>query len=99
MPRQGEAADLAGAGIQDMEQHALALFDADRLAVAELFAVDAEKLVADFVAFRTFELLVELFADLRQRRNRRSRQRLLLPVAALAEGRRELLLHQKHFAI
>ena len=58
---QGEAADFAGARIEHMKQHAVALLDADRLAVTEHFAVDAEQVVADFVSF--LELVVGLLAD------------------------------------
>ncbi len=52
MAGQGQAANLRCAGIHHMKQHSLARFDADRLAVAEHSAVDAEELVPDLVAFR-----------------------------------------------
>ncbi len=45
-----EAADLGGAGVDDVEEDTLAGFDADGLAVAEHLAVDGEGGVADLVA-------------------------------------------------
>ena len=47
---EGEAADLSGAAVEDVEEDALAVFDADGFAVAEHAAVDGEGVVADFVA-------------------------------------------------
>ena len=45
-----EAANLGGAAVEDVEEDALALFDADGLAVAEHASVDGEGIVADFEA-------------------------------------------------
>ena len=49
---QREAANLGGAAVEHVEEHALALFYADRFAVAEHSAVDGEGVVADFVTVR-----------------------------------------------
>ena len=50
MAGESEAADFGCARIEHMEQHALALLDADGFAVTEHPAIDAEQLVADFEA-------------------------------------------------
>jgi hypothetical protein len=52
MARQSKAADFSGAGVDDMEQHPLALFHADGFAVTSHATVDAKQLVAYFEAFR-----------------------------------------------
>ena len=46
---EGEAADLSGATVEDVEEDAFAWFDADGFAVAKHAAVDGEGVVADFV--------------------------------------------------
>ena len=52
MFRKRQTADLGGAAVDDVEQHPLAWFDADGLAVAEQAAVDREEAVADLEAMR-----------------------------------------------
>ena len=47
---EGQAADLSGAAVEDVEEDAFALFDANGFAVAEHPAVDGEGVVPDFVA-------------------------------------------------
>ena len=44
---QSEAADFARAGVQHMEQDALALLDPDRVAMPQHLAVDAEEFVTN----------------------------------------------------
>ena len=99
MARQREAADFAGAGIEHVKQHALALLHADRLAMAQHLAVDAEQVVADFVALRPRVLFVGLLADLLQLLERRADQHVHRHVAAAAEGRQKFLEHQKYLAV
>jgi hypothetical protein len=43
---------VGGAGIQEVEQHALSLFDAHRLAITQTLPIDGEALVADFPSVR-----------------------------------------------
>ena len=49
---ESEAADLAGAAVEDVEEDALALFDAYGIAVSQHAAVDGERIVANFVSVR-----------------------------------------------
>lgn len=53
---QRKAANLGGAAIQDMQQHAFAAPHLDRFAMTELLPVNGEQVVADFVAARHSEL-------------------------------------------
>src|SRR6185437_15666935 len=99
MAGQRETADFAGTGIEDMKHYTLALLDPDRIAVAKHLAVDAEKVVADFIAFRTFELIVRLFADVLQLFDRIAGQKIHRHIAAAAERRQELFEHQKDLAV
>ena len=48
----GEAANLGGAGVEDVKENAFAGFHADRFAVAEHASVDGEGIVADFESVR-----------------------------------------------
>jgi len=43
---------LGGAGIQEVEQHALPLFDAHRLAITQALPINSEALIADFPPVR-----------------------------------------------
>ena len=100
---QGQAADLGGAAIDDVQQHALAGTYADRLAVAEHAAVDRERLVADLIPVRRASGqrgLHRRFAALLQGRVAPVRlQEIHRHVAALAEERIELLQRQEHLAV
>ena len=97
---QREAADFAGAGVQDVEQHAFALLHADGLAVPEHLAVDGEEVVADLEALGLFlGLVVGLLAEVLEVLDRLAGEEVHRHVAAAAEGRLELLQHQKHLAV
>ena len=97
---QSEAADLGRARIEHVEQHAFALLHADRFAVTEHPAIDAEQLVADFEALGfLLRFLVGRLSHLLQRLERSAGQHVHRHVAAAAERRRKLLHHQKDFAI
>src|SRR6516165_1619154 len=50
MARQRQAADLAGARVQHVEEHALARLDSDRLTLAKDATVDREEIVGGLVA-------------------------------------------------
>ncbi len=86
----GEAANLGGAGVEDVEENALAGFHADGFAVAEHASVDGEGIVADFESVRqaageggfhfAFAGIFE-FGD-----GLRGREEVLRHVAAAAEG-------------
>ena len=51
---------LGGAGIQEVEQDALSLFDAHRLAIPQALAIDGEALIADFPAVGFLVFLLAL---------------------------------------
>src|SRR6185312_2067348 len=52
MAGQGEAADLSGAAVQYVKQHALTPLDADGFTVAEHASVDGERAIANLIAVR-----------------------------------------------
>src|SRR5437868_12655520 len=54
MSRQGQLNIFSRAGVQDVEQHALVRFHADRLAEAQALSIDGEALIADLPAIRFF---------------------------------------------
>src|SRR6516162_874834 len=87
MAGRGETADFTGTGVDNMKHNPIALFHSDRLAVPEHLAVDAEKIVADLVAFRAFELFVGLPADVLQFFDWGADEKVHRHVAALAERR------------
>ncbi len=64
MTRQGELNVLRGAGIQDVEENALAFLNSDGIAIAQRFAVDGESLITDLptVGFGLLLLGFFLFA-------------------------------------
>ncbi len=82
-----------------MEQNTLTLLDADRIAVPQHLAVNAEEIVADFVTLGAVELFIGLFADVLQLPDRSAGKKIHLHVAALAERRQELLERQEDLAI
>src|ERR1019366_4935868 len=100
MAGQSEAADLGRTRIEHMEQHAFALFYADRFAVTEHPAIDAEQLISDFEALGFFlRLVVRRLSHLLQSLQRIASQHVHRHVAAATEGGSELLHHQEDFAI
>ena len=85
-----------------MEQDALSLFDADRLAVAEHVPVDREKLIADFVTFRRAALIEAFIAASPLSLSALTSlagEEIHGHVAAAAKGRPKLLQHQENFLI
>src|SRR5512146_1769976 len=98
-----EAADLGGAPVQDMEENALALLYANGFGVAEFAAVDGERTVADFVAFRhsfrerRFHRRFTLFFEGLHRSA--GREDVLGHVAAAAERWLEFLEDEEDFTI
>ena len=103
VPRKREAANLSGAAVEHVEQDALALLDANRLAVTEHAAVDREQPIADLVTLRLslrqgrlhrrFARYLELFDSIVRCK------KIHRHVAAAAERRREFLEHEKHFLV
>ncbi len=100
---QREAANLARASVEHVEEHALSLFYADRLAMAEHPAVDGEGVVADFVtvlvafgergAHRALTLIFERWDG------SGGREKVHRHVAATAECGLKLLEREKDFAV
>src|SRR5262245_49492563 len=98
MARQCQAADFGRAGVEHVKHHPLTLLDADRLALTQHLAVDAEKVVADLIALGAGKLLVSLGPNLLQLVDWRTDEHVHLHVAATAEGRLELLQNEKDLA-
>ena len=99
----GEAANLGGAGVEDVEEDALAGFHADGIAVAEHASVDGEGIVADFESVRQaagegdfhFALAgIFEFGD-----GLRGREKVLRHVAAAAEGGLKFFESEEDFAV
>src|SRR5579862_4142677 len=98
-----EAADFRGAGIENVQQDAFALLDAQRLTVPEHASIDGEGAIADFIAvwhsFRErgfhrgfaggFEVVI----------GSGGRKEVLSHVAATAERRLEFLEREEKFAV
>ena len=83
---QRQAADFGRTGIQHVEQHALSLLHADRVAMAEHLAVDAEEFVACLEALGCSLLSSSAaFPDLLQRFERCAGEHVHRHVAAAAE--------------
>ena len=88
MSGEREAAYLARAGIEHVEQHALTVLDVYRFAVTEHPAIDREQAVADLEALGFFlGRPVGRGAHFLQGLDRRARQRVHRHVAAATEGR------------
>ena len=97
---QRETSNFGGAGVQDVKEHALALLHPDGVAVSQHTAINREQIVADLKPFGLlFGLSVGRTPHLLQRRDRSADECLHRHVAAAAESGRELLHHQKDFAI
>ena len=100
VPRQGEAADLGRARIEHMEQHVFARLYTDRLTVPKHPAIDAKQLVTNLEALGfLLRLLVGGPPDLPQRLDGSTSEHVYRYIAPAAEGWRELLHHQKNFAV
>ena len=101
MSWQCKAADLRGARVEHMEEHTLALLDANWLGGPQHLAVNAEQLVADLIAFgRALALLVGLCPRLLKLFDRFARrQHVHGHVATTAEGRGELLHYKEDFPV
>src|SRR5215471_10065269 len=82
-----------------MKQHAFAHLHPDRFALAQHLAVDGKQLVTDLVALRTVELLIPLFSELFELRDRGPDENVHRHVAAAAERGLKFFEHEKHFPI
>ena len=101
--RKSQAANFGGAAVEDVEEDALAGFDANGFAVAEHAAIDGEGPIADFEAVRHafgqrrfhcgFAGLPKGFVRLARRK------KILCHVAAAGEGGLEFLQSEEHFAV
>src|SRR5262249_8684220 len=100
MAGQGEAADFAGAAVQDVKQDSFTLLDADRLAASERMSVDRKQFVADLIALGLFLcFLVGSLSHRLQFRDRRAGEKIHRHVAAAAERRLKFLEYEKHLAV
>src|SRR6202035_5372885 len=98
--RQRKIANCAGAGVEDVQQHALTLFDADRLTLAEHTSIDREKIVVKLIAFgQALGVGQELWRRLDQRLDAICRREKLHPHIGLREKWPEFLQRQKQFAV
>ena len=90
------------AGVEHVEQHALALLHADRFAVTEHAAVDGEQLVADLVALRSSPVASSSAASAHllaaPRRAAPDSTSIAMSPPWLNDGL-EFLHHQEHFAV
>src|ERR1019366_5385554 len=101
MAWQSQTANLRSAAIEDMEQHALAVLNPDRLAMAQHATVDGEQAVADLVTLRcrgSF-LVGSLCLFLQVRHTGGGRKEIYRHVPAAHEERLKLLQCQEYFTV